>query len=113
MTYAIFIDITYKDSDTKPEGSTLYAKGQTLLSKTKRVRRNIVHMISRYTAISVQYLVKNKVKPYDPSSMRLPCQGKRRYIFESERSPLIYLSIQFSFLKLSRKHFEVDFDAGL
>lgn len=70
-------------------------------------------MISRYTAISVQYLVKNKVKPYDPSSMRLPFQGKRRYIFESERSPLIYLSIQFSFLNLSRKHFEVDFDAGL
>lgn len=67
----------------------------------------------RSTAIFVQYLVKNKVKPYDPSFMRLPFQGNRRYIFESERSPLIYLSMQFFFKVKHEKHFEVNFDAYL
>lgn len=71
------------------------------------------YLFFRSTAIFVQYLVKNKVKPYDPSFMRLPFQGKRRYIFESERSPLIYLSMQFFFKVKHEKHFEVNFDAYL
>lgn len=73
------------------------------MSKTKRERRwctDIFFSIySNICTISSQ----EQSCPYDPSFMRLPFQGKRRYIFESERSPLIYLSMQF-FLKLSMKN---------